>query len=196
MSAVRYRYTTPKHATSGVAIKNDTNMFACGQNCGAKPITCVIPTGISTALNTRLNASNALSSRTRPVALRVNSVGTPLDVCTVCSVAISSTFPSVHERPAVDRHRLAGDERRVRAGEERDDARHVLGLLEPAERRVGDPHLPDGAGRHPAQLRLPGELTILHRRGHVSGAHAVDADRVGGELERHRLGETDDAELR
>src|SRR5205085_624782 len=47
-------------------------MFACGQNCGVKPITCVIPTGISTAEKTRLNASNAFSSRTRPVALRTN----------------------------------------------------------------------------------------------------------------------------
>src|SRR5215471_11257856 len=43
-------------------------MFACGQNVGVKDITCVIPTGIRTAENTRLKASNALSSRTRPVA--------------------------------------------------------------------------------------------------------------------------------
>ncbi len=75
MSAVKYRYTSPKHATSGVAMRNDTNMFACGQNCGANPITCVIPTGIRTAEKTRLNASNPLSSRTSPVALRVNKVG-------------------------------------------------------------------------------------------------------------------------
>jgi len=43
-------------------------MFACGQNWGVKPMTCVIPTGMSTAEKTRLNASNAFSSRTRPVA--------------------------------------------------------------------------------------------------------------------------------
>src|SRR5215469_15974819 len=47
-------------------------MFACGQNVGAKAITSVIPTGISTAEKTRLKASNALSSRTRPVAFLTN----------------------------------------------------------------------------------------------------------------------------
>src|SRR5579875_461522 len=43
-------------------------MFACGQKVGVNAITSVIPTGIRTAENTRLKASNALSSRTRPVA--------------------------------------------------------------------------------------------------------------------------------
>ena len=47
-------------------------MLACGQNVGVNAITSVIPTGISTAEKTRLKASNALSSRTRPVALRTN----------------------------------------------------------------------------------------------------------------------------
>ena len=47
-------------------------VFACGQNVGVKAMTSVIPTGISTAEKTRLKASNALSSRTRPVALRTN----------------------------------------------------------------------------------------------------------------------------
>src|SRR5579875_521540 len=197
MSAVRYRYTTPKHATSGVAIKNDTNMLACGQNWGANPITCVIPTGMSTAENTRLNASNALSSRTRPVALRVNSVGTPLGFC---SVVISSTFPkpvtSVHERATVDRHRLTGDKARVRPCEERHHPSDVLGLLEPAHGGIRDPHLLDILRGGTAQARLPGELAVLHRRGHVAGADAVDADRVAGQLERHRLGEPHDTELR
>jgi hypothetical protein len=47
-------------------------MFACGQNVGVKAITSVIPTGISTAEKTKLKASNALSSRTRPVAFLTN----------------------------------------------------------------------------------------------------------------------------
>ena len=47
-------------------------MLACGQNVGVNAITSVMPTGISTAEKTRLNASNALSSRTKPVALRTN----------------------------------------------------------------------------------------------------------------------------
>jgi hypothetical protein len=47
-------------------------MFACGQNVGAKDITWVIPTGIRTAEKTKLKASNALSSRTRPVAFLTN----------------------------------------------------------------------------------------------------------------------------
>ena len=59
-------------ATSGVASKKASSKFACGQNVGANAITSVMPTGISTAENTRLNASNALSSRTKPVALRTN----------------------------------------------------------------------------------------------------------------------------
>ena len=89
MSAVKYRYTSPKQATSGVAIKNATNMLACGQNCGANPNTWVIPTGIRTAEKTRLNASKPLSSRTSPVAFRVNSVGGALvDSC----VSISRPF--------------------------------------------------------------------------------------------------------
>jgi hypothetical protein len=47
-------------------------MFACGQNVGVKDMTSVIPTGMRTAENTRLKASNALSSRTRPVAFLTN----------------------------------------------------------------------------------------------------------------------------
>ena len=47
-------------------------MFACGQNVGVKAITSVIPTGIRTAEKTKLKASNALSSRTRPVAFLTN----------------------------------------------------------------------------------------------------------------------------
>ena len=52
-------------------------MFACGQNVGVNAITSVMPTGISTAEKTRLNASNALSSRTRPVAFRTNRFRLP-----------------------------------------------------------------------------------------------------------------------
>ena len=72
MITVKYRYTRPHAATRGVASRNDTSIFAWGQNCGVKDMTSVIPIGISTAENTKLKASNALSSRTRPVALRTN----------------------------------------------------------------------------------------------------------------------------
>src|ERR1700733_10740172 len=72
MMIVKYRYTRPQVATRGVASRNDTSMLACGQKVGVNAITSVIPTGIRTAEKTRLKASNALSSRTRPVALRTN----------------------------------------------------------------------------------------------------------------------------
>src|SRR6266498_784905 len=86
--------TRPKHATSGVAIRNETSMFACGQNCGAKPITCVIPTGMRTAEKTRLKASKAVSSRTRPVALRTKRPWRP----TCASAAVVATFPPLAVR--------------------------------------------------------------------------------------------------
>ena len=56
-------------------------MFACGQNVGVNAITWVIPTGISTAEKTRLNASNALSSRTRPVAFLTKRFRLPPGGC-------------------------------------------------------------------------------------------------------------------
>src|SRR5919204_439465 len=71
-----------------------TSTFACGQNCGAKPITCVIPTGMSTAEKTRLKASNAVSSRTRPVAFLTKRPCLP----TCASAAVVATFPPLFVR--------------------------------------------------------------------------------------------------
>ena len=78
-------------ATSGVASKNDSSIFACGQKIGVKAITSVIPTGISTAENTRLNASNALSSRTRPVAFRTNRLRPPPGGCAPLRIPVVVT---------------------------------------------------------------------------------------------------------
>src|SRR5579863_79720 len=63
----------PKQKTSGIDSRNDTSTLAFGQNVGANENTCVMPTGMSTAENTRLKASNGESSRTRPVALRTKT---------------------------------------------------------------------------------------------------------------------------
>src|ERR671930_2098140 len=65
-------------------------MFACGQNCGAKPITCVIPTGMSTAEKTRLKASKAVSSRTRPVAFLTKRPSRP--TCASAAVVVTSSL--------------------------------------------------------------------------------------------------------
>ncbi len=63
-------------------------MFACGQNIGVNAITSVIPTGMSTAEKTRLNASNALSSRTKPVAFRTNRFRLPPGGCAPARVPV------------------------------------------------------------------------------------------------------------
>ena len=70
-------------------------MFACGQNVGVNAITSVIPTGISTAEKTRLNASNALSSRTRPVAFRTNRFRLPPGGCAPARASMVATESSL-----------------------------------------------------------------------------------------------------
>src|SRR5579864_6481664 len=67
----------PKHKTSGIDNKNETSTLALGQKVGANENTCVMPTGMSTAENTRLKASKGESSRTRPVALRTKTLVEP-----------------------------------------------------------------------------------------------------------------------
>src|ERR1051326_8868459 len=63
----------PKHKTSGMENKNETSTLALGQKVGANEKTCVMPTGMRTAENTRLKASKGESSRTSPVALRTKT---------------------------------------------------------------------------------------------------------------------------
>src|SRR5262252_503802 len=70
-------------------------MLACGQNVGVNAITWVIPTGISTAEKTRLNASKALSSRTRPVALRTKRLRLPPGGCAPSRASMVATESSL-----------------------------------------------------------------------------------------------------
>jgi hypothetical protein len=62
-------------------------MFACGQNIGVNAMTSVMATGISTAEKTRLNASKALNSRTKPVAFRTKRVRPPPGGCAPARLA-------------------------------------------------------------------------------------------------------------
>src|SRR6266851_4710318 len=84
----------PKQNTRGMEIKNDIRTFAFGQNVGANEKTCVMPTGMSTAEKTRLKASNGVSSRTRPVALRTK---TEVEPCGFEPLAVDM-LPSSSER--------------------------------------------------------------------------------------------------
>ena len=92
MMTVKYRYTRPQQATSGVASRNEISMLACGQNIGVKAITSVMPTGMRTAENTRLKASNALSSRTRPVAFLTNRLRLPPGGCAPLRLSVVVTL--------------------------------------------------------------------------------------------------------
>ncbi len=91
----------------------------------------------------------------------------------------------VHEGATIDSERLSGDERSVRREEERNCPCDILGLLQPAQRRVVDPRFTNRLRR--PQFRLPLKLALLHRRVHVARANTVHENPVAGEFVGHRL---------
>src|SRR6185437_15843842 len=82
---------------------------------------------------------------------------------------------------------LAGHETRGIGKQEHHDVGDVLRRLQPPERRLGDIVVDDALGAYVAQLRLPGDLALLHAGLDEARTDGVDADARRRKLARQRL---------
>ena len=94
---------------------------------------------------------------------------------------------SVHVAAAIDGDALTGYAQGLVATKEEDRSCNILRPLQVPLWCIREVKFPDLLRRYPFQFRLPHKLPVLHRRGHIAGANAVDPDVIGSELAGHRL---------
>src|SRR5438045_557567 len=132
---------------------------------------------------TRLTSTTVTSDRPRRQAPR-GPTGVKARRVYHAPRAGPETYVLHHHQAAVDGEDLAGDERGLVAGEERDRIGDLRRLAEPPQRRGGPELVLERGGQSARELRV-----------HEARRDGVRGDPPTGELARRRLGQSDEPGL-